>query len=203
MAVINIPASKSLTLSNRFPTGNMRNKKIMVGNERKDTYYSYLFFDISRIPSNIVLVSAVLVLFKVADFFAYPTKKFAVYPLLKQFSSFTTYENNCPVDLNPALKQEFLPFTKDVAIEIDITPLFHQWLSNTLVNNGIVIKDGSYRKPCIWGHTCFGSAYNKDNTLIPFIRVNFRQNSCCWLLPKDHLSYTATVLPTSKNVSFY
>lgn len=193
MAVINIPASKSLTLSNKCPDGNIQDKKIIVGSESKYIYYSYLFFDISSIPSNIVLLSATLVLFKVADFFTSPTQKFSIYPLQKQFSSFTTYENDCPIDLDPALKQEFLPFSKDVAIEVNITALFNKWLSNALVNRGIAIKDGTYTKPCI-SHTSFGSAYSKDNMLVPFIRVNFRQNSCGCFLPQP-ISYTASVLP--------
>lgn len=194
MAVINIPASKSLTLSNKVATGNIQDKKIIVGSESKYTYYSYLFFDTSIVPSDIVLLSAMLVLFKVADFFNSPTQRFAVYPLLKQFSSFTTYENSCPIDLDPTLKQEFLPFTNDVAIEVNITTLFHKWITNTLVNRGIAIKDGTYTKPCILSHTCFGSAYCKDNMLIPFIRVHFRQNPCGCFLPQP-LSYTASVMP--------
>ncbi len=194
MAVINIPAKKSLTLSNKVPTGNIQEKKIIVGSENKYTYYSYLFFDTSMIPGDIVLLSAMLVLFKVADFFNSPTPKFSVYPLLKQFSSFTTYENSCPIDLDPILKQEFLPFTNDVAIEVNITALFHKWINNTFVNRGIAIKDGTYTKPCILSHTCFGSAYCKDNMLIPFIRVHFRQNPYGCFLPQP-ISYTASVMP--------
>lgn len=193
MPVINILASKSLTLSNKVPTGNIQDKKIIVGSENKYTYYSYLFFDTSTIPGDIVLLSATLVLFKFADFFNSPTQKFSVYPLLKQFSSFTTYENSCPIDLDPTLKQEFLPFTNDVAIEVNITTLFDKWLTNTLINRGIAIKDGTYTKPCILSHTCFGSAYSKDNMLIPFIRVHFRQNPCGCFLPQP-LSYTAAVM---------
>ena len=67
---------------------------------------------------------------------------------------------------------------------------------NTLVNRGIAIKDGIYTKHCILSHTSFGAAYSKDITLIPFIRVNFRQNPCGCFLPQT-ISYTASVLPSA------
>lgn len=187
MAVINIPASKSLTLSNEVPTGNIQDK-IIVGSQSQYIYYSYLFFDTSMLPGDIVLLSATLVLFKVADFFNSPTQLFTIYPLLKQFSSYSSYENPCPIDLDPTLEQEFQPYTKDVAIEVSITALFTKWIDNTLVNRGIAIKDSTYTKP-----TGFGTAYSKDNMLIPFIRVHFRQNPCGCFLPQ--ISYTASVLP--------
>lgn len=194
MAVINIPASKSLTLTNKIPTGNIQDKKIIVGSEGKYTYFSYLFFDMNGIAGDIVVLSAVLVLFKLADFFNSPTQRFLMNPLREQFSSFSTYENDCLIDTDPELKREFLPFTKKVAIEIDITTIFRKWLENTLVNRGVVIKDGVYTKPCILSHTCFGSAYNKDNMLIPFIRVHFKSNSA-GILPVPNLTYTAMQIP--------
>lgn len=194
MAVINLPATKSLTLTNRIPLGNINNKKLIVGNRKKDIYYSYLFFDIAKIPDNIVLLSAVLVLFKVSDFFPWRNKKFFVYPLLQEFSSFTTYENPCLIDLNPSLKKEFFPYTKNVAIEVDITKLFSKWMNCLLINQGIVIKDDSKTK-LLRGCTSFGSANSKDKTLIPFIRVSFKEKNCCCILPTEKLSYTASVTP--------
>lgn len=188
MGVISVPASKSLTLSNKIPNGNIRDKKIIVGWEGKCVYYSYLFFDTSIIPSDVLLLSATLVLFKIDDFFESLTPNFYICPLLKQFSSFTTYENDCPIDLNPTLKKDFLPFTRDVAIEVDITTLFYKWLSNTLVNRGIVIK-ANYINPHLC-QTSFGSAYSRDNTLIPFIRVHFKQGPYL-----SNITYTATVIP--------
>lgn len=197
MAIINIPASKSLTISNKTSSRNIKNKKIVVGNEYKCVYYSYLFFDTSLIPNCLSIVSATLLLFKVSDFFNCTAKKFSVYPLLKQFSSFTTYENNCPGDLDPALKRDFFPFTSDVAVEVDITTIVDKWLNNTLVNRGIVIK-GKNTNPYLSCYTSFGSAYSKDTTLIPSIRVVFKQGPCICLLPKSDISYTATVFPSSR-----
>jgi hypothetical protein len=195
MSVINISASKSLTVSNKISGGSINDKKIIVGNECKAIYYSYLFFDTSVIPNCISLLSAQLVLFKITDFFSCTAEKFSVYPLLKQFSSFTTYENSCPIDLDPALRQDFFPFISDVAIEIDITTMVDKWINNTLVNRGIVIK-GNNTNPYLSCSTSFGSAYSKDNTLIPFIRVAIKQGPCICFLPKSDITYTANVFPS-------
>jgi hypothetical protein len=183
MAIINLPAVQSLTLSSKIPNKNIKKRKIIVGTKGKYVYYSYLFFDLDRVPGNIKILSAVLVLFKLNQFFYCSTPKFAVYPLLKQFSPCTTYANACPVDPNPELAGHFSPFTCDVAIEVDITNLFNKWTSNSLVNRGLAIMEerdagGSDTFNC----TFFGSAYCKYCALIPFIRVYFRSDPCiCWL----------------------
>jgi hypothetical protein len=197
MAAINVLASKSLTVSNKNPTGNKKDRTITVGNDCKYHYYSYLFFDTSIIPNYIALLSATLLLFKVSDFFNCNAETFTVYPLLKQFSSFTTDEDNCSIDTDPALKRDFFPFTSDVAIEMDITPLVDKWINNSLVNRGIVIK-GNNPTPYFSSYTSFGSAYSKDNSLIPFIRVTYKQGPYISLLSKADIEYSATVLPVRR-----
>lgn len=194
MAIISIPASKSLTISNKIPDGNIKDKKIIVGTEGKYIYYSYLYFDLSAIPSNILLLSATLVLFKAADFFSSSLQKFAVYPLLKQFSTFTTYENDCPIDSDQDVVQEFFPFTKDVAIEVNITAMVNNWVKNISVNRGIAIKKTNCSNPYVLNCTSFGSAYSKDNTLMPYLRLSFTQD---YFFPLHTLSYSATVIGSS------
>jgi hypothetical protein len=190
MQVINIPASKSMTLSNKSSGRNIKDKKITVGNYRKCTFFSYLFFDASIISSCASLLSATLILFKIADFFNFPSQKFSVYPSLQQVSSFTT----CPIELDPELKQDFSPFTCDVAIEVDITSIFAKWINNTLINRGIVII-GNNNYPSLSCFTSFGSAYSKDITLIPFIRVGFKP--CIPMMPIPNLSFTSEVITSS------
>lgn len=198
MSVINILASKSLTICNRRRHRGMKGKKIIVGNKRKRNYCSYLFFDTSAIPNNSSLLSAKLVLFKLCDFFQCAAVKFSVYPLLEQISSYTTYDNDCPICLDPTLKQDFFPFTCDVAIEIDITTIVDMWIKNTLVNRGLVIT-GNNPDPAYYCYTSFGSAYSKDNTVIPFIRATFAQGPCLCFLPKSDITYRARVFPTTNN----
>ncbi|MEL7633021.1 MULTISPECIES: DNRLRE domain-containing protein [Sporomusa] len=200
MSVINILASKSLTVSTRRSRRGMKGKKIIVGNKRKCNYFSYLFFDTSAIPNSLSLLSAKLVLFKLCDFFSCTAVTFSVYPLLDQFSSYTTYDKDCSVSLDPTLKQDFFPFTCEAAIEIDITTIVDMWLKNTLVNRGIVIKgNNTHYPPCCY--TSFGSAYSADNTVIPFIRAAFAQGPCLCFLPNSDITYTAKVFP-AKNANF-
>ena len=195
MKTVNIPATKSQTVSNKSSVGKIKDK-ILVGNDYKCIYYSYLFFDTAIIPSHASVISAALILFKVSDFFNCATKKFSVYPSIKQFSSYTTYENDCPVDLDPALKKDFFPFTSDVAVEIDIKAIVEKWINNTLVNRGIVIKS-EHSKPYLSCYTAFGSAYSKDTTLIPIIRVVLKEGACIDWLPKADITYTAAVFPSA------
>ncbi|MDW8801302.1 DNRLRE domain-containing protein [Clostridium sp. A1-XYC3] len=84
MPCLDIPATKSLTVSSKYPNSNINNKYIYIGNEcsvkyicylyndkciyaRNEClakYISYLYFDISSIPGNIKNIYATLVLFK-------------------------------------------------------------------------------------------------------------------------------------------
>lgn len=190
MAVIHLPAIKSLTLSNKLPAGNIQKRVIVIGNKRKRTYYSYLYFDTNMIPSNIALLSATLVLFRAAHFTYCSQPEFVIYPLLKEFSSFTTYLHDCPID--PVLGQAFSPSVNDAAIEVDITVLVNKWLDNSLINKGIAIKPIT-EEP---GRAFWGSAYCKNKTLIPFIRIIYKHDHC-YCLPISKITYNATVLSSS------
>lgn len=68
MANIIIPAVKSITVTNKYPDKSLNEGTITIGLDNKNNYYSYLFFDVSSIPSNIVIYSAELVLFKIDHF---------------------------------------------------------------------------------------------------------------------------------------
>lgn len=191
MSVTNILATKSLTLSDKFPLRNIKGKKILVGNKGKYSYMSYLFFNTDAIPSNISLSSATLVLFKIDKL--PKVNQFAIYPLLKDFCSLTTYADCCPA--NPALKQGFITFACDTVVEINITPLFNKWISGHLINRGIAILEEQCNA-MMSSYASFGSAYSKDKTLIPYIRVIYEKEACLPCFPIPNMSYTATVLPS-------
>ena len=93
MGSIIIPASKSLTVTNKFPDENINANYIKVGYKQKFNYISYLFFDISSIPCNALVLNAELVLFKMDKFCENHSKKFIIYQLEDYFSSYTTYDN--------------------------------------------------------------------------------------------------------------
>lgn len=170
MRNIIIPASKSLTISNKFPNKNINNETISVGNDGRYYYHSYLFFDTTAIPDNILIHSAKIVLFKIEDFHNHNNVIFSLYPLLDYFSTFTTYTNHPRVNTN--FKNTFSPFTSNIYVEIDITDIVIMWSSNTLINKGLFLV-GDFTVPYL---TSFGSALNKDNYLTPFLRISFKES---------------------------
>jgi hypothetical protein len=178
LASILIPASKSLTITNRIPDGNINEDTITVGYDGKYSYNSYLFFDISSIPINVSISSAELVLFKTNNFYNDIKKEFLIYPLMDYFSTYTTFNN--PTKVNTTIKKTFYPISSNVATTVNLTYFVSLWLSNKLTNTGIALasKNNSMLAE-------FGSSICKDTYLIPFIKVvisnesnNFQRNKC-------------------------
>lgn len=186
MANIIIPASKSLTVTNKFPKGNINTDKISIGYDGEYHYSSYLFFDTSLIPNNTSIYSAELVLFKTCDFYNDRTITFKVYPLLDFFSTYTTY-NNCPA-VCTSLKSNFFPFTKKTAIEINVTQIVCYWQEMSLKNKGLILT-GSYKKI---SYTSFGSALSKDSYIIPILYISYYQEGN-QELPKPDVSYRVNI----------
>jgi len=159
-----IPVIKSITVTNKFPTGNINEDTIKVGSDGEFVYVSYLFFDISSIPSNAVISKAELVLFKTNNFYNDSNKEFIIYPLNDYFSTHTTF-NNAP-DVSTIIKKSFYPITSKVAVSIDLTKFALLWSINRLNNTGIALfsKDNSILAE-------FGSSICSDKYLIPFIKI--------------------------------
>lgn len=173
-----IPATKSLTVTNKLPNGNINEDIIIVGGDGEFIYVSYLFFDISSIPSNVTISSAELVLFKTNNFYNDSSKEFIIYPLIDYFSTYTTF-NNSP-NVSTIIKKNFYPITSKVAATVDITHFAVLWSMNRLTNTGIALfsKDNNILAE-------FGSSISKDAYLIPFIKVVISPivrdgcNNCC------------------------
>lgn len=187
-----IPACKSLTISSKHPKENINDETIFVGKDEKHIYYSYLHFDTCILPDNIKLISADFVLFKENHFVKPNLRMLYIYPLINYFSSYTTYEN--PPSWNKKYQKEFYPFTKDVAVEANITDIVGKWLECKLPNQGLFLcfDDKCENIPLMY----FGSAYSKDKTIIPFIRVCYevlpykvKVNHCIPDKKHKHLSH--------------
>ncbi|MFT5876114.1 MAG: hypothetical protein ACI8WT_005118 [Clostridium sp.] len=164
MGSIIIPATKSLTVTNKLPNGNINNDSIIIGNDGVDKYISYLFFDISAIPNDVCILSAELVLFKMNEFYNDFKKEFSVYPLRDYFSSYTTFNNRPRVVTT--MKRNFYPITTNVAVTVNLTYYISLWLKNKLTNTGISIITKSNNT-----FAEFGSSICKDSYLVPFIKV--------------------------------
>ncbi len=166
MANIIIPAAKSLTVTNKYPDKSLNEDIITIGFDNKNTYYSYLFFDVSSLPSNIVISNAELVLFKTDNFFNNVEQKLSISPLRDYFSTYTTYNNAPNYDHYSIIN--FYPLTSKVAVTINVTNIVSAWIKNRPSNKGIIIY-GKSRGTIV----NFGSVKNDDTYLIPFLKVHY------------------------------
>jgi hypothetical protein len=165
LASIIIPANKSITLSDKLPDGNIKEDILLVGSDGINKYISYLFFDISNIPSNVAVTYAELVMFKANNFYNDSSKVFGVYPC-SYFSSYSTYNNRPQIDAcNPTY---FYPITSQVHVKAVITYIISAWLNNAKRSNCLMLfgKNNDI-------FSTFGSATSKDSYLIPFLKINF------------------------------
>ena len=166
MANIIIPAVKSLTVTNKYPDKSLNEGTITIGFDNKNNYYSYLFFDVSSIPSDVVIYSAELVLFKTDHFFNNSEQKLSISPLKDYFSTYTTYNNAPNYDHYSTIN--FYPLTSKVAVTINVTNMVYSWIKNRPSNKGMIIY-GKNKSTIV----NFGSVKNDDTYLIPFIKVHY------------------------------
>ena len=164
MESIIIPSTKSLTLTDKIPDGNINEDTITIGNDGLYTYSSFLFFDISKIPSNAKISNAELVLFKTDNFYKDNRKCIYIYPLFDYFSTYTTYKN--PPEVNNLIEGKLHPLTSKISVTATLTKIVSLWLRNSKLNKGIIL----YKKRNDF-ITSFGSSICKDSYLIPFINV--------------------------------
>ncbi|WP_411678884.1 DNRLRE domain-containing protein [Clostridium thailandense] len=169
MASVIIPATKSLTITTKYPNKSLNGDTIAVGCDGTYKYYSYLFFDISSIPCDALILSAELVLFKTDDFYCDCDKIFSISPLCDYFSSYTSYKNQ--PDVIFYIKKNFYPLTSKVAVTVNINPIISLWVENKLINKGIALYYEKNKKVV----ANFGSSKSKDEYTIPFINVNYEK----------------------------
>ncbi len=179
MKSITIPAIKSLTTTDNYPSKSFNEDTIKIGFDGEYNYYSYLFWDLSLIPPNVIISSAKLTLFKVDNFFNDISKKISISPLYDHFSTYTTYDNSPDYDRYTIIN--FYPLTTTVSVTVNITTIVSSWVKNSLRNKGIILYG---RNNDIF--TSFGSVKNSDNYLVPFIIINYKPYSPKKYCPKKH-----------------
>lgn len=178
MRSIIIPAVKSLTVTNKYPDKSLNEGIITVGSDGKYNYYSYLFFDISSIPCDVVVSSAELVLFKTDKFYNNTNKKVSISPLRDYFSTYTTY-NNAP-DYDHYTTINFYPLTSKVAVTVNVTTIISSWVKSKPNNKGIILY-GKNKDVLV----NFGSVKSEDNYLTPFLKINYEHLSADRCKRKD------------------
>ncbi|GKU25993.1 DNRLRE domain-containing protein [Clostridium folliculivorans] len=165
MASVIIPANKSITITNKLPDGNINGDTILVGSDGITTYFSYLFFDLSVIPSDVLICYAELILFKTDNFYNDVSKVFGIYPC-SYFSTYTTFNNHPTID--GCMPKYFYPITSEVVAKATLTPFVSAWIVNPKRSTCIMLfgKNNDII-------ASFGSAIIKDHYLIPFLKVSF------------------------------
>ncbi|MCH4201206.1 DNRLRE domain-containing protein [Clostridium tyrobutyricum] len=165
-----IPASKSLTLTDKIPNGNIQDCKMIVGCDGEFEYHSLLYFNISSLPNNIIVTKAELTLFKCDCFYDDKSAEFILYPIYDHFSLYTTYFRIPSTDKFSGTK--FYPMISKSTIAIDITHIVSSWIKNISSNKGIMISN-------IWNNyiASFGSALAKKQHIVPFITIAYEHNS--------------------------
>lgn len=177
-----IPASKSLTVTNKFPDQNINKDIIIAGRDEIYNYFSYLFFDISSLPSNVSISYAELVLFKTDNFYDDVRKTFGICPLRDYFSIYTTYNRHPKINDN--ILKIFYPFTSKVSVTVVLTSLVSSWVRDSSQNTGIMIF-GENKNTL----AKFGSSINDNSYLIPFLKVCFIPAACKMTCNKYYYYY--------------
>jgi len=187
---IDIYAEKSLTISNLPLT--IKDNDLIIGRCLNISYISYLYFSLPPVPAN-TIENASLVLFKTGTFLnCLKTKEaIAIHPLLDYFSSRTNMLNRPKYD--PALTQGDIT-EGTVSTEIDLTAIVNSWAKGQLVNKGIVL---SKEEQQYFGFSRYGSAYTKDPTLKPVLRIVCKESPLPFL--DLQCSYKIIPPPTKKS----
>lgn len=166
MKTLLIPASKSLTITNKFPWKNFNIDRIKVGYDGNYLYYSYLFFNLSSLPRNIVIYNSKLILYKLDKFYNDKHSKFLISPLKEDFNKYTTYYN--PPAYYRHKRIPFYPITSKIAISTDITPIVCDWIINRKNNKGIILYNKSD-----YITASFTSSKTPYDYLVPLLKINY------------------------------
>lgn len=188
-----INSTRTLTLTNKIPEGNINEDKITVGSDRLYTYFSYLFFDVSTIPSNAEILNAELVLFKTDNFYEDNRKSIYIYPIFDYFNNYTTYKN--PPEINHIIEGKLYPLTSKISTTGNITKIVSLWYKNGISNKGIVLckKNNNFMAN-------FGSAICKDSCLTPFINVSYCKKNTIEI-DRSHTNYNYECNPKIGNLT--
>lgn len=160
-------ADKTISITNEFPNKNINEENIIVGNEAKYNYYSYIFFNTSAIPTNSIINRADLVLFKTDNFYEDYNKLFGACSISDYFSTYTTYSNR--PNIIDVVTSKFYPLTSQAAVSINVSKIVSLWNINPYMNiGGMMLYSKSKGVICK-----FGSAISKNKYLIPFLKIYY------------------------------
>ncbi|CCO09055.1 DNRLRE domain-containing protein [Desulforamulus hydrothermalis] len=156
MSIVTLTAQKDTFVYSRQPwLTPCSSPVLLVGTRYAGKLFAYLFFDLSHIPPNARIKSAVLSLFPVAP---QPTgfDTLIIKPLAETFEDCVTNYKNRPISLQePGIHWTINHATR--VINIDIKKMAASWLTGQLANNGLIISSS-----CLWGRKIL--AINSSNS---------------------------------------
>ncbi|AGY76734.1 DNRLRE domain-containing protein [Clostridium autoethanogenum] len=133
-----IVCKKCITITNSNSKNDVEDNELKVGFTGKNTYRTYMYFNINDISENIVVDSAELEIYLNKINIPHSKTNFYVYPLKEDFDLDTSFENQ-PEYYEKQVKFELNKNSHGI-IHVDITHIFDQWHDNSIKNKGLVLK---------------------------------------------------------------
>ena len=135
-----IVCKKCITITNSNSKNDVEDNELKVGFTGKNTYRTYMYFNINDISENIVVDSAELEIYLNKINIPHSKTNFYVHPLKEDFDLNTSFENQ-PEYYEKQVKFELNKNSHEI-IHVDITHMFDGWHDNSIKNNGLVLKSG-------------------------------------------------------------
>jgi len=118
----------------------MAQLEMLVGRSMNKTYRAFIQFDISKIPYNANISSAVMKLYLFKNDFPGVEKNLGVFQLVSYWHEKTVTWWNQPNFVEPPVYSITLTNEQDVFLEFDLTDLAQKWMRGEAVNQGVMLK---------------------------------------------------------------
>lgn len=174
MSIVDIKCDNSITFSSKSNYGCI-NENIYIGRGNKGLYWSYLKFNLCKIPNSIDIVSAKLIFFKIPNNKIISEKEkngsYRVAPVLDYVSKYNYVYNNT-IPFNKKYIVTFQDYKNLSYIEIDISKIVVAWINGACENKGIIIYPSNKSKLLL-----LGGVNPEEKDLTPFLRISYK-NKC-------------------------
>ncbi len=196
MNIFRLPAIKStFVFSNKQSQTPCHSPYLPVGKTSLFTkYISYLFFNLSTLPKEHVISSAILkIYFNAPPCKGEPPNFFGIQALAKPFEDCSTNYTNKPPMLEKTLKRVLLG-KNCCAISVDITTLVKAWHTGKLINCGLALVPVDL-ETC--GVLLFHSSNTPDPAKHPLVTITTEPNQANCFERKEYFSVGKTALYSS------
>lgn len=193
MAVVYLSPESDTYVYNQLPAENFSTAALLyVGFSKPDNIYrSYIKFNLSDIPFPAFINRGILRLFLCTDELNF-TKCIDVHRIVSPYDGKTLTYNTQPEFLPNYESSVVLHKEKPQFKEWNITELVRGWHSGGIINNGILLKSRSEKKPSLTAFSSQDCGYSPN---VPLLLVEY----CNKEIFSVSTTYTATTTPTFTN----